>query len=201
MHGPARAREQPSRTVVVGVLEVVVVVVEGVRDARVHRQEVDVVQREDVAAVDEPAQRDARVYQKPAVEPVLVLLLEHPHPDARDALDAFEPAADVRGEALGLARGAPRALAVRDDDAERRGGRGLRRDGSSRRDGGGGGLGGLGKRGGRGAREAIPRRAIARDGDVQGDERGYAQERDEGARDVLTHGQGAARARLVCVTL
>ena len=181
MHGPAFAWER--------------LLVEGVRDARVHRQEVDVVQREHVAAVDEPAQRDADVYQEPSVKAVLVLLLEHPHPDARDSLDAFEPAADVRGEALGLARGAPRALAVRDDDAERRGRGGFRRDGCD----GGGGWGGLG-RGGGAAREAVPRRAIARDGDVQGDERGYAQERDEGARDVLTHGEGAARARLVSVT-
>ena len=81
-------------------------------------------QREHVAAVDEPAQRDADVYQEAAVKAVLVLLLDDPHPDARDSLDAREPAADVRGEALGLARGAPGALAVRDDDAERRGGRG-----------------------------------------------------------------------------
>jgi hypothetical protein len=51
---------------------------------------------------------------------LLVLLLHEPDTHAVHALDALEPAAEVRGEALGLARGAPRALAVRDDDAERR---------------------------------------------------------------------------------
>ena len=46
---------------------------------------------------------------------MLVLLLHEPDTHAFHALDALEPAAEVRGEALGLADGAPRALAVRDD--------------------------------------------------------------------------------------
>ena len=77
-------------------------------------------QREDLAAVDRAAEGDADILEPTSVKPLLVLLLHEPDTHAFHALDALEPAAEVRGEALGLADGAPRALAVRDDDAERR---------------------------------------------------------------------------------
>ena len=64
-------------------------------------------QREDVAVLERARDRDAHVHEPPAVEAVLVRLLDDPHREVFRAhlRRAGKPGGEVRGEALGLAGG------------------------------------------------------------------------------------------------
>lgn len=90
----------------------------GVGESRVKGEEVDVVEGEDVAAVDETRGGDADVEEPTAVEAVLVALLDDPHAMASRAGDAGEPAGEVGGETLGLGARDALARAVRRDHAQ-----------------------------------------------------------------------------------